>query len=164
MEQLIFSLILFVVVVLPFLFFAVCCVVGTMTENAHFKQLAVDEQELSDIAISDMKTLPPNWKATKPMFLCENVVIANDSLKTFLWQYRKLVGGRCGGYEKLLERARREATVRLLKRAREQGVNVVWNVRFETVTLQIGYSDGNGNQYPAGVECLAYGTGFFVES
>jgi uncharacterized protein YbjQ (UPF0145 family) len=137
---------------------------GSLTESAHFKRLAVEERELSDITVSDMRRLPPNWTARNPVFVCENVVIANDYLKSFLWRYRKIFGGPCLGFQKLLERARREATVRMMRRAKKHGANVVWNVRFDSVTIQMGYKDANGNHVPAGVEVCAYGTAFLIES
>ena len=164
LEQLIGIIIFFLFFVTPLLFFACCCIVGSLTESAHFKRLALAEQELSDVMVSDMRTLPPNWKASQAMFVCENVVIANDYLKSFLWRYRKIFGGPCYGFQKLLERARREATVRMVQRAKEHGANVVWNVRFDTVTLQRGYSDANGKHIPAGVEVCAYGTAFLIEN
>jgi len=162
-EELIGFIIGCAVFVLPVMFFVCCCVVGGLTESAHFRRLAREEQELSDVIVSDMRTLPPNWKASNPVFVCENVVIANDYLKSFLFQFRKIFGGPCVGFQKLLERARREATVRMARQAKAHGANVVWNVRFSTVTIQMGYNDAHGKNYPAGVEVCAYGTAFFID-
>ena len=55
----------------------------------------------------------------------------------------------------LLERARREALLRMTESAREQGYDAVFNVRLETSRLANARGDGNGT---AGVEMLAFGT------
>ena len=56
-----------------------------------------------------------------------------------------------------MERARREAVVRMLRQAQEHGANVVWNVRIETSTIQ-----GKQKGKSAGVEVMAYGTAMKV--
>ncbi|MDH5262513.1 MAG: YbjQ family protein, partial [Gammaproteobacteria bacterium] len=66
-----------------------------------------------------------------------------------------LVGGRIKTYEPLLERARREAILRMIDDARSQGYDAIFNVRLETSRLANATRDGKGT---AGVEMLAYGT------
>lgn len=147
------------------IFFPLMCIACSIwIESSHFKALANAERELSDMTLSDLKTLPPNWQPNGAIFVCENVVIANDYFKTLLWFFRKIIGGRSRSFERLIERGRREATVRLLRKAKECGANVVWNVRYETSIVRTNYSS-NGNKNPqsmAGVEMIAYGTAFFV--
>ncbi|MGB5331529.1 MAG: heavy metal-binding domain-containing protein, partial [Woeseiaceae bacterium] len=58
-------------------------------------------------------------------------------------------------YEPLLERARREALLRMTESAREQGYDAIFNVRLETSRLANATRDGKGT---AGVEMLAFGT------
>jgi uncharacterized protein YbjQ (UPF0145 family) len=150
-------------------FFPLMCIACSIwIESSHFKALANAERELSDMVLSDLKTLPPNWKAEGAVFICENVVIANDYFKTILWFFRKIIGGRSRSFERLVERGRREVTVRLLCRAKECGANVVWNVRYETSIVRTNYSWAGGGdnniKSMAGVEMIAYGTAFLVES
>lgn len=147
----------------PPLIFAAGCIIGCLTESAHYKRLAQDEQELSDVVVSDMKFLPANWHASNPIFVCENVAIANDYWKSFAFQFRKIFGGPCYGFQRMIERARREALVRMKRQAKRKGANVVWNVRFDYMTIQMGYHEGN-HYYAAGVEVCAYGTAFFVKT
>jgi uncharacterized protein YbjQ (UPF0145 family) len=66
-----------------------------------------------------------------------------------------LIGGRIKTYEPLLDRARREAILRMTEEARSQGYDAVFNVRLETSRLANGRRDGKGI---AGVEMLAFGT------
>ncbi|MDR3196895.1 MAG: YbjQ family protein [Planctomycetaceae bacterium] len=149
-------------------FFPLMCLACSIwIESSHFKALAEAEKELSDMVISDLKTLPPNWHPNGAVFVCENVAIANDYFKSFLWYFRKIIGGRSRSFERLVERGRREATVRLLRKAKECGANVVWNVRYETSIIRtdyswVGGSSDNSTKSMAGIEMIAYGTAFSI--
>ncbi|MDR2757555.1 MAG: YbjQ family protein [Planctomycetaceae bacterium] len=150
------------------IFFPLMCIACSIwIESSHFKALVNAERELSDMLLSDLKTLPPNWHPTGAIFICENVVIANDYFKAFLWFFRKIIGGRSRSFERLVERGRREVTVRLLREAKKCGANVVWNVRYETSIVRTNYSWAGGNnnnntKSMAGVEIIAYGTAFSI--
>ncbi len=132
-------------------------VVGGSVEKAHFRRLAIAEQNLSGILLSDIKRLPANWKATDPVLVVGEVVIATDYFKVFASSIRGLFGGRVRSYELLAERARSEAVVRMLENARSAGANVVWSVRIETSTIQ-----GKKKGKSGGVEVMAYGTAMKV--
>ena len=131
-------------------------------ERDHIKALERAEAELSDIILSDMKTLPQNWKPVKTFFVSGNVVLSNDVLKALQWLCRKLVGGESKAFSRLLSRARREATVRVLRQAKECGANVVWNIRYEMSDLRTNWAKSDKSM--AGVEILAYATAFAVEA
>jgi len=128
-------------------------IIGGAVESAHFRRLARWEENLSGIMMSDMKHLPPNWQVSDPVLVSGEAVMATDYSKVFFAGLRNLFGGRVVGYEKLMERARREAVVRMLRQAQKTGANVVWNVRLETSTIQ-----GKQQKKSGGVEVLAYGT------
>ncbi|MDR0336815.1 MAG: YbjQ family protein [Planctomycetaceae bacterium] len=140
-------------------FFPLMCIACSIwIESSHFRALTKAEHELSDMILSDLKTLPPNWHPNGAVLICENVVIANDYFKALLWFFRKIVGGRSRSFERLIERGRREVTVRVLRKAKECGANVVWNVRYETAIVQAN----NKEKSMAGVEIIAYGTAFSI--
>ena len=132
--------------------------IGRTVERAHFRRLAQAEHQLSGIMISDMKRLPPNWRPTEATLVVGQAVIATDYFKVFAAGLRNLFGGRVRSYETLVERARREAIVRMLRQAQQWGANVVWNVRLETSTIQSSQQRGKS----AGVEVMVYGTAFKV--
>ncbi len=132
--------------------------IGHTVERRHLRRLEAAERELGDILLSDMKTLPPNWQAANPCLVVGQVVIATDYFKTFAAGLRNLIGGRVRSYETLVERARREAIVRMLREARRAGANVVWNMRLATSTIQ-----GKQANKPGGVEVMAYGTAMQVQ-
>jgi len=150
----------FVEFLMLFAFPVFCIVCAMKIERDHIKALAKAEAELSDIVVSDLKTLPQNWKAADTVFIAENVVIANDYLRAFRWMFRKIVGGESKSFSRLLARARREATLRVLRRAKQCGANVVWNIRYETSVVRSIFSKEGSNV--TGVELLAYATAFNV--
>ena len=57
-------------------------------------------------------------------------------------------------YESLVERARREAVLRMKADAQRQGLDMIFNVKLETASITKGAKGQIG-----AVEVLAYGTG-----
>jgi uncharacterized protein YbjQ (UPF0145 family) len=84
-----------------------------------------------------------------------SVVVSVDYFKRFLAGLRGLVGGEVKSYGTLLDRARREAVLRMKEEAIRKGYDAIVNVRLETSRLASGRRDGKGT---AGVEMLAFGT------
>lgn len=80
-----------------------------------------------------------------------SVVISADYFKRLLAQLRNLIGGRMRAYESLLDRARREAILRLKEQCPD--ADIIVNLRLETST--IGSRQRNGVSC---VELIAYGT------
>lgn len=142
---------------IPLLLLLSGLVIGKTIESAHFRRLTEREQDLSGIMMSDIKQLPANWLASDAVLVVGEAVIATDYFKVFVAALRNLFGGRVRGYEALMERARRQAIVRMLEEAQDFRANVVWNVRLETSTIQ-----GKRERRSAGVEVMAYGTAMRV--
>ena len=86
--------------------------------------------------------------------LTGNVVVSVDYFKRFLSGLRMIFGGRVKAYESLLDRARREALLRLKENAVGNGYQALINVRLETSRM----ANARGNEGAAGVEVLAFGT------
>ena len=78
-----------------------------------------------------------------------NVVIANDYFKYVIAQIQNFFGGRLTTYESVVDRARREAIVRLKQKAVDVGANQIMGLRLSTTEL--GMEGGM-------VEVFAYGT------
>lgn len=131
--------------------------IGSAVEKKHLAHLDEREEELKNIAVSNLRTLPPNWRATEPQLVAGVCVIATDYFKTVASSIRNLFGGRVKSLETLVARARRQAMVRMLDEARAAGANVVWNVRIDTMTI------GNQAGKPSAVEVLVSGTAYRVE-
>ena len=82
-----------------------------------------------------------------------NVVISVDFFKKFIASLRYLVGGPVTSYESLIDRARREAVLRMKAEAKLVGAEYVFNVKMETSSISKGNRDSIGS-----IEVLAYGT------
>ena len=140
---------------LPFLALIVLGVtIGRMRERAHFHSLVRREQAFADIKVLTLKAVSDIKSVTSATLLIGSVVIATDYFKGFAASLRKIIGGELRSYETLLERARREALLRVLAGARDFGAAEVWNVRYETSNIQ-----GGARRSPAvSVEVVAYAT------
>jgi len=143
--QLIFTAVLLVVA-----FF-----VGTTIEKKHYKAVKEKEEKFVDLpAISSKKVVDLN-KIVDTKLVSGCIVISNDAFKKLVAQVYNIFGGRISVYETLLDRARREAIIRMKQQARTFGADVVANTRFETSRLGATNNRGKG----MGVfEILAYGT------
>lgn len=142
------------VVALIFFFF-----IGRSVERRHLKRLLERETALSHIRVENIKSLPRGWAVTgEPLLVFGSVVMANDYYKVFISGLKKIIGGRLGEYERLLDRGRREAIVRMKTMADEHGCNIVWNMRVETAMFQ----DRPGRA-ASSAELYAYGTAMRAE-
>lgn len=128
---------------------------GTFLEKRHFQQIIKREDELKDILLVPIKKIPETMQDDRydNHFVDGNVVISVDYFKRFLAGLRALVGGRMRSYESLVERARREAILRMKEKAAACGGVVVLNCKLETASI----SKGAGNSVGS-VEVYAYGT------
>ncbi len=139
----------------PLLLLIAAYVIGTLIESRHFESIRKREQENAAYPVVSFDTMPEDWSAAESTLVSGSVVISLDYFKRIIAALRSIVGGRIKTYEPLLERARREALLRMVESARAQGFDAVFNVRLETSRLANSRGDGKGT---AGVEMLAYGT------
>ena len=103
--------------------------------------------------------MPPQITRCHTQLVSGNVVISIDFFKKFVAGLRSLFGGRLQSYESLLDRARREAILRMKESALEIGAKVIINVRIETASISKSSSRNNGI---GSVEVVAYGTALSV--
>ena len=127
--------------------------VGQYLETLHYKSIIHRESSLRHIPAIATKHLPRDFTPCSTKMVCGNVVISIDFFKKFVSGMRSIVGGRISSYETLIDRARREAILRMKKQAACQGANYVFNVKMETSSISKGRRDSIGS-----VEVLAYGT------
>ena len=146
---------LFVNFGLPLLLLVVTYFIGNMIERKHFRLLQEREEAMHGFPVVSFNTMPEDWKVASSDMVTGSIVISLDYFKRVIAGLRGLVGGRIKTYEPLLERARREALLRMAEAARAQGFDAVFNVRLETSRLANAGRDGKGT---AGVEMLAFGT------
>lgn len=123
---------------------------GRMQERQHFSSIRRREAELQHVLALSTRYVPEGVPARDARLVSGGVVISSDYFKTFVAGFRAFFGGRFRGYETLLERARREALLRLKENAQAAGSTLVIGVRFETTRIA-------GSSTPS-IEVLAFGT------
>ena len=138
-----------------FLLLAVTYVTGSVIERRHYREIRSRESRWARLPAVNFRRVPPAWQVLDSGLVAGSVVVSVDHFKRFLASLRAIVGGRVTSYESLLDRARREALLRLKKEAMDRGYHAVLNVRLETSSV----SKTRGNKGTAGVEVLAFGTG-----
>ena len=119
---------------------------GRYNEQKHLKQLAEDEQQLAYISVDNQRFTE---YAVAGQLVTSNVVISHDYFKYVVASIHNFFGGRLKSYESILERARREAVVRLKKQAAQQGATHIAALRLSST--EMGMEGGM-------VEVFAYGT------
>ena len=128
---------------------------GGMLERRHLKSLLLLESGSSGVLAITIEDLPPDWHVESCELVMGNVVISQDYFKRVAASIKSIFGGNIGVLEPLLERARREALIRMKGVAHARGYDTIINVRIETATLASSRGNGKGT---AGVEILAFGT------
>ncbi|HVP28545.1 MAG TPA: heavy metal-binding domain-containing protein [Myxococcota bacterium] len=140
---------------LPLLLLVVAYFTGSFVERRHYASIRRREQRARRLPVLAFRDVPPGWEVQEAALVTGTVVISLDHFKRFLANLRNLVGGRVVAYESLLDRARREAILRLQESAFEAGFRAVVNLRLEGFQVA-GQGEGRGT---AAVEVVAYGTG-----
>lgn len=133
--------------------------VGIRQESNHYKSIREREAAMKDIVTINFSRFPVDLEIEKTGMVMGSVVVSHDYFKNFLAQLRMMIGGRIKSYEPLLDRARREAILRMKEQALARGHNRVVNMRLETSRLA---NSRRGGKRTAGVEVLAYGTALTV--
>lgn len=126
---------------------------GRHAEKSHFKSIIEREaQHQGLIGITTKNTTAED--SSKPgMLVTGSVVISVDYFKRFLAALRTIFGGRVTSYETLLDRARREAILRMKEEAKKINAERIYNIKLETSSISKSASGNIG-----AVEVLAYGT------
>lgn len=126
---------------------------GRWAEKRHFASILEREKQLAHVLTFSERIPPPQIKVSQAHLVGGNVVISIDYFKMVAAALRGIVGGRVSAYESLLERARREALLRMKKEADALGSAWVFNVKLETASISKG-----AQQQVGAVEVYAYGT------
>ena len=132
---------------------------GRLAEQRHYRSINQREDALRRVTVIPLRVPPPELLKHESQLVSGNVVISVDYFKTVAAGLRNLFGGRVGAYESLIDRARREATLRMQEEARSLGAQTVYNVKYETSRIGDNAGQGLGS-----VEVLAYGTALTAPS
>jgi len=124
--------------------------VATWFERRHFKSMDEREIPLQGIKLTTAKRIS-SCEPEGVTLLIGSVVVAHDYFRTLIIFFRRVIGGNIKPYEKLVERGRREALIRLKEEAELRGIDKVINVRFTTNSV--------AGRFLHAIEMVAYGTG-----
>jgi uncharacterized protein YbjQ (UPF0145 family) len=128
-------------------------VAGTFVERRHYRSIVRREAEFINLPAITMKTSGyPEEQIQNADMVYGSAVISIDYFKRFLAGLRNIFGGTIKSYETLIDRARREALLRMKEMAGD--ADVIVNVRVETATI----GRTAGKKGVGCVEVLAYGT------
>ncbi|AUX88851.1 YbjQ family protein [Acinetobacter variabilis] len=119
---------------------------GRYNERKHLQYLDEQEQRLAYIRVNNSRF---NESTFPGHMISSNVVISHDYFKYAIANVQNMLGGRLTSYESVVERARREAIVRLKLEAEKMGADQIMGIRLSTTEL--GMQGGM-------VEVFAYGT------
>lgn len=128
-------------------------VVGQWIEKKHFRSIIEREERFRKLLTFNERFPPKELKSVNVELVGGNVVISIDYFKRIAAGLRGLIGGRVSAYETLVERARREAILRMKESAHKKGASMIINVRLETASISKGKKQQIGS-----VEVYAYGT------
>ena len=108
-----------------------------------------NEAIFAGFPLVDVQATPNGASVIEGQLVSGNVVMGTGYLKQLTASLRTLVGGEVKGYQRVLDRARREAQLRMIEEASQRGATAILNVRFETTDV--------GGQKPFS-EIFCYGT------
>lgn len=138
-------------VVLALLVIGLVC--GRIAENSHYRRIRLREWQYRELLLFPKRVVPESYSRHASQLVMGSTVISVDYFKTFVAGLRNLFGGRVSSFESLLDRARREAILRMQEQARELGAEAVMNLKIETSRVSGDAARGVGS-----IEILAYGT------
>ncbi len=131
---------------------------GTWAEKQHYRSIEQREKMYLHLPAITVKNVDvDDAKVQKAKLVYGSAVISIDYFKRILAGLRNIFGGTVKSYETLVDRARREALLRMKEMA--SGSDMIVNVRIETSTI-----GKNAHKKSVGcLEAIAYGTALFIE-
>jgi len=144
---------IFIIVILLGLFF------GKHIEKKHYTSIIEREEKYKDIVVlsdkdtRDMKNIGDN----DSLLITEGTVVSIDAFKKLMAAFVNIFGWRVKAYESLVDRARREAILKVKEAAYENDYNALVNLRIETSSIT-----KNAKQRVGAVEALAYASGIKI--
>ena len=127
---------------------------GSIAEKRHFSSIREREEALQGLPAIMLKKplLPEEVKEYK--LVNGSVVLSIDYFKKFIASLINIFGGSISSYETILDRARREAILRMKEDAAD--ASEIINIRIETSSIS-----KNAQRNVGAIEVLAYGTAIY---
>lgn len=148
---------------LPIVLLVAQWLIGGAIERRHLKSLATRERMLDGFLVTSLKKPPSAAVASvrPPMLVSGEAVISSDFFKNWLFGFIAFFGGESKTFTRLFERARREATLRMIEQARVAGYNAVCNVRYESADIAGNAATSGGKKQTLKMaSCTVSGTAY----
>jgi uncharacterized protein YbjQ (UPF0145 family) len=121
-------------IIIFLILFVLWLVFWKINEKRHYKSIIEREEQYKNIlVVTDRDTKSFNVSGSE--LLTWNVAVSIDYFKMVVAGFINFFWGRITVYEKVLDRARREATLRLKEEASKKGYNCIVNLRLDTSTI-----------------------------
>ncbi len=127
---------------------------GSIAEKNHYKSIQEREKKFMRLPTISLKTPLNPDNITRSRLVVGNVVISVDYFKRVLAGLKNIFGGNVTSYETLVDRARREAILRLKEDAK--GASEIINLKLETSSINKSAKGTIGS-----IEIFAYGTAIY---
>lgn len=135
-------------------------IAGTIAERKHLAELLLREQDNGPFLVTQLKSFPAYSGGPAPQLIVAEAALSSDYFRSFLASLRRLFGGEVKSFHNLLQRARREATQRVIEQARQLGYNAICNLRLDAADIG-GNTKGRG----AAIVCIiASATAYHFEA
>ena len=128
-------------------------VFGTFAEKKHYKSIREREEALKFLPTIMLKKPLDPTSIKEYKLVNGSVVLSIDYFKKFVAGLINLFGGNVTVYETLIDRARREAIVRMKSNA--SNASEIINIRIETSSIS------KNTKSIGSIEVLAYGTAIY---
>lgn len=135
----------------PLSFLVVTLLVGSTLERRHFASIRLRERRMRKLPILTTREFPTDKAVTEVRLVKGSAVISVDYFKRFVAMLRMVFGGELVSYASILDRARREAILRMQEEFPD--ADLIINLRIETSSISKGEAKTIGC-----AEVLAYGT------
>jgi uncharacterized protein YbjQ (UPF0145 family) len=129
-------------------------VAGSIVETRHYHSIKSRERQLLKLpAVTVRNVIEEGAEIESVEIVQGSAVISVDYFKRILAGLRNLFGGQVKSYGSLVDRARREATLRMKENALD--ADIVLNTRIETAAIG---RNANRRKSIGSIEAIAYGT------
>ena len=124
--------------------------IGSYIEKRHYKSIDKRETELLYLPVVSGKNFLEEKDIEKAELVYGSVVVSIDYFKLVLFGLRNFIGGEVLSLETVIDRARREAILRLKEKVKD--ADMILNLKVETSRISWTAS-----------EVLAYGTAIYYK-
>ncbi|GAB7023495.1 YbjQ family protein [Salidesulfovibrio brasiliensis] len=130
---------------------------GRIIERRHYKSILKWEEEFSRLRHTSIgRRVNGGAGVTESRLVCGEAVVSVEFFRWFVGLLHSMFGGAMREYESSLDRARREAILRMKQSA--AGASAIVNVRIEHTPISYGMSRFSG------VEAIAWGTAVYKDT